>query len=399
MARRLIGLDIGTNAVTIAEVTAGDPPRLDMFASGRARARDHARRRGRRRGRGHRSGRPPARRGRPEEGAGTRRHREPARRRPPGRDAADDARRAHERAAVPGRRAHPDPDRGRGPRLRDPRHRRAGRRAASRACRCCSPRRTRRPCSGSSPRSRPVASRSGRSTSSRSRSSAARARRPISRWCGAGVDPARPGERRRRARRAASGAEGIVSFGGGVTAIAVHEDGVPQFVRVLGSGGRELTDAIATELDLPAETAEALKRQLGDTGPDEMVARARTVDRPSAVGAARRGPQLDRLLPQPARLGAAAPRRRHRRRRAAARPARAPVGARRRAGRAARTCASSSHRRHRLRRRGAARGSTRTSRRRSGSRSAAPASARSSTCCPRAAHVDDAASAADLAEA
>ena len=31
MARRLIGLDIGTNAVTVAEVRAGDPPRLDMF--------------------------------------------------------------------------------------------------------------------------------------------------------------------------------------------------------------------------------------------------------------------------------------------------------------------------------------------------------------------------------
>src|SRR5467141_2391185 len=56
-----------------------------------------------------------------------------------------------------------------------------------------------------------------------------------------------------------AGAEGIVSFGGGVTAIAVHENGVPQFVRVLGSGGRELTDAIATDLGVPAETAEALK--------------------------------------------------------------------------------------------------------------------------------------------
>jgi type IV pilus assembly protein PilM len=42
------------------------------------------------------------------------------------------------------------------------------------------------------------------------------------------------------------GAEGIVSFGGGVTAIAVHEGGVPRFVRVLGTGGRELTDAIAS---------------------------------------------------------------------------------------------------------------------------------------------------------
>src|SRR3954454_14215209 len=80
------------------------------------------------------------------------------------------------------------------------------------------------------------------------------------------------------------GAEGIVSFGGGVTAIAVHEGGVPRFVRVLGSGGRELTDAIATDLDVPSETAEALKRALSNPAPDEMVARARTsVDRPLSV--------------------------------------------------------------------------------------------------------------------
>ena len=58
-------------------------------------------------------------------------------------------------------------------------------------------------------------------------------------------------------------AEGIVSFGGGVTAIAVHEGGIPRFVRVLGTGGRELTDAISAELNIPIETAEALKRQLG----------------------------------------------------------------------------------------------------------------------------------------
>jgi type IV pilus assembly protein PilM len=80
------------------------------------------------------------------------------------------------------------------------------------------------------------------------------------------------------------GAEGIVSFGGGVTAISVHENGVPQFVRVLGTGGRELTDAIATDLGVPPETAEALKRALANPQPDEMVARARTaVDRPLSV--------------------------------------------------------------------------------------------------------------------
>ncbi len=85
------------------------------------------------------------------------------------------------------------------------------------------------------------------------------------------------------------GAEGIVSFGGGVTSIAVHELGVPRFVRVLGTGGRELTDAIASELDLPPETAEALKRQLGnppghEPRHEELVARARgAIERPLSV--------------------------------------------------------------------------------------------------------------------
>jgi type IV pilus assembly protein PilM len=76
------------------------------------------------------------------------------------------------------------------------------------------------------------------------------------------------------------GAEGIVSLGGGVTAITVHEAGVPRFVRVLGTGGRELTDAIATEVDLPADTAESLKRQLASPG-DDLLGRARTaIERP-----------------------------------------------------------------------------------------------------------------------
>jgi type IV pilus assembly protein PilM len=80
------------------------------------------------------------------------------------------------------------------------------------------------------------------------------------------------------------GAEGIVSFGGGVTAIAVHEGGIPRFVRVLGTGGRELTNAIAHELDVPVEAAEALKRATGAPSSDEMVARARTaMDRPLSV--------------------------------------------------------------------------------------------------------------------
>src|SRR4029079_2680290 len=80
------------------------------------------------------------------------------------------------------------------------------------------------------------------------------------------------------------GADGIGSFGGGVTAIAVHEGGVPRFVRVLGTGGRELTDAIASELDLPPEPADSLKRKLGGEGHDELVTRARaSIERPLSV--------------------------------------------------------------------------------------------------------------------
>ena len=91
----------------------------------------------------------------------------------------------------------------------------------------------------------------------------------------ASTEPSEDGE--------APGGEGIVSFGGGVTAIAVHEGGIPRFVRVLGSGGRELTDAIAAELNMPTETAEALKRQLAQEG-DELVGRARNaIERPLSM--------------------------------------------------------------------------------------------------------------------
>ena len=126
MARRLIGLDIGTNAVTIAEVTAGTPPRLDMFAQV-ALPRDAMR-----------EGEvadeaaitDAVARLRTEVGLkkvpGARGHRQPARCRAPGRDAGHDARRVDERVAVPGGRPHPDPDRRRGPRLRDPRDLHAG---------------------------------------------------------------------------------------------------------------------------------------------------------------------------------------------------------------------------------------------------------------------------------
>ena len=77
-----------------------------------------------------------------------------------------------------------------------------------------------------------------------------------------------------------AGSEAIVSIGGGTTVVAVHEDGLPRFVRILGLGGRALTEAIARELDLPLETAESVKRQ-GDLAPDDLGARARVaMERP-----------------------------------------------------------------------------------------------------------------------
>lgn len=79
-----------------------------------------------------------------------------------------------------------------------------------------------------------------------------------------------------------AGAEAIVCIGGGVTVIVVHEGGLPRFVRMLGTGGRALTDAIATELDLSTETAEALKRQ-GDNSPVELAPRVTAaLERPLA---------------------------------------------------------------------------------------------------------------------
>jgi type IV pilus assembly protein PilM len=71
-----------------------------------------------------------------------------------------------------------------------------------------------------------------------------------------------------------SGAEAIVSIGGGVTVMVVHEAGLPRFVRVLGLGGRLLTEAIGRELQIPFDQAEALKRQSNQV-PEQIAERAR----------------------------------------------------------------------------------------------------------------------------
>lgn len=61
----------------------------------------------------------------------------------------------------------------------------------------------------------------------------------------------------------AASAEAIVSVGAGVTVVVVHEVGVPRFVRIVDTGGDDLTAAVAQALGLSFEEAEAQKRQLG----------------------------------------------------------------------------------------------------------------------------------------
>ena len=73
--------------------------------------------------------------------------------------------------------------------------------------------------------------------------------------------------------------EGVVAcvdVGARVTNIAVLVDGQPRFVRILPSGGQDVTDAVAGTLDVPKDEAERLKRAVGigfATPPELDVAR------------------------------------------------------------------------------------------------------------------------------
>jgi type IV pilus assembly protein PilM len=60
-----------------------------------------------------------------------------------------------------------------------------------------------------------------------------------------------------------SDAEALIDVGARVTNIAVHQGGVPRFVRILLMGGNDLTDAVAERIGVPTEEAEVAKQQLG----------------------------------------------------------------------------------------------------------------------------------------
>ena len=58
--------------------------------------------------------------------------------------------------------------------------------------------------------------------------------------------------------------EAIVSVGAGLTVVVIHQQGRPQFVRTIGSGGNATTAAISAALGIPINDAEGLKRRIGD---------------------------------------------------------------------------------------------------------------------------------------
>lgn len=61
------------------------------------------------------------------------------------------------------------------------------------------------------------------------------------------------------------GPEAIVSIGGELTTLVVHEAGEVRFVRTIAAGGATVTRALAAALDMPVSDAEAMKIRLGSS--------------------------------------------------------------------------------------------------------------------------------------
>jgi type IV pilus assembly protein PilM len=81
-----------------------------------------------------------------------------------------------------------------------------------------------------------------------------------------------------------AGGEALVDVGADVTNICVHERGVSRFVRILPSGGNDVTAGMASQLGITVERAEALKR--GETlegGPSPAEARPVAESRAAAL--------------------------------------------------------------------------------------------------------------------
>jgi type IV pilus assembly protein PilM len=61
----------------------------------------------------------------------------------------------------------------------------------------------------------------------------------------------------------ASGVVAFVDIGARVTNVSIVVDGHPRFVRILPSGGHDVTEALSSTLDIPPQEAEQMKREIG----------------------------------------------------------------------------------------------------------------------------------------
>lgn len=59
--------------------------------------------------------------------------------------------------------------------------------------------------------------------------------------------------------------EAVVDIGADLTNIIVHENGIPRFVRIMLSGGRQVTQALVDEQNMTLADAEQMKREIGLT--------------------------------------------------------------------------------------------------------------------------------------
>lgn len=78
-----------------------------------------------------------------------------------------------------------------------------------------------------------------------------------------------------------AGTVAIVDCGGNTTSVVIAHDGVPRFVRIIPTGGDDVTKQIAARLEVPLPEAEAVKRHFG------LVGRTQTPDDVRAVAVTR----------------------------------------------------------------------------------------------------------------
>lgn len=73
------------------------------------------------------------------------------------------------------------------------------------------------------------------------------------------------------------GTVAVVDIGAQTTSVVIVTDGIPQFVRIISTGGEDVTKSLSTTLEISFDQAEAVKRHLG------MAGGGRTVDDSRAI--------------------------------------------------------------------------------------------------------------------